>query len=171
MELFINLLILFFIFFTVFKRFQKIAKKKEEIKVPPSPPHGPATETETITDVLKELGRRLEHVEEINTETVKPPGEPILPDEGWIEEMQPEYAEPVPDELPEISPEAEVYPQAEEPVPVIIKPPDHVKSAARKKGKRQYALQFGGPEVVRGILMSEILGPPVSMRRERMNFN
>ncbi len=196
MELLINLLILFFIFFTVFKRFQKIAKKQEEIKVPPSPPHGPATKTETITDVLKELGRRMEQGVEVDSETFKPSAEPVHPygrrmEQGVevdsetfkpsaepdhpyghrIGETQREFAEPVPVEPAEIFSDAEVYPQVEEPVPVIIEQPDYMKVNTYKKGKKQYALQFEGSEVVKGILMSEILGTPVSMRTERMNFN
>ena len=170
MGLVINLIILFFILFTVFKRFQQIAKKQEEIKVPPSSPPGPVAETEPITDILKELGRRLEQVGEVDTETVKPAGEPVFPYEGRIEKMQPEFAEPVPVELPEIPSEAGFLPELEESVPDIIKPPDYINAVAPKKAKRQYALQFGGPEVVKGILMSEILGPPVSMRRERMIY-
>ena len=31
-------------------------------------------------------------------------------------------------------------------------------------------LRFNGPEVVRGIIMSELLGPPVSMRDDRFQF-
>ena len=141
MGLVINLIILFFILFTVFKRFQQIAKKQEEIKVPPSSPPGPVAETEPITDILKELGRRLEQVGEVDTETDKPVEEPVLPYEGMIEKMQPEFAEPVAVELPEIPPEAGFPPEVEELTPEIIKPPDRVKVFARKKVKRQFLKQ------------------------------
>ena len=166
MELLINLIILFVIFFTVFKRIQEISKKKDEIKLPPAPQNGPPSKPETTTDVFKELGRRIEQVVEVDSETVKPSGEQVHPYGYRIEKMQQEFAEPVPIELPEIFPDAEVYPQVEEPVPEIIEQYDYNKVNAYKKGKKRYALQFRGTEIVRGILMSEILGTPVSMRTE-----
>ena len=170
MELFINLIILFFIFFTVFKRFKEVGKKQAEIKVPQSRHPGQVTEVEPITQVLKELGHRLEHVEQADMEAGKSSPEPIFSDNDRFEEMQPEYAEPEAFESSESIPEPDLFPGVEEHFPEVTKPPGYGKVMTGKKGKRRYSLGFGGPEVVRGILMSEILGPPVSLRRESMNI-
>ena len=169
MELFINLIILFFIFFTVFKRFKEVGKKQEEIKVPQSRHPGQVTEVEPITQVLKELGHRLEYGEQADREAGKSSPEPIFSDNDRFEEMQPEYDEPVAFEPSEIIPEQDLLPEGEERIPEVTKSPDHGKVMAGKEGERRYSLRFGGPEVVRGILMSEILGPPVSIRRESIN--
>ena len=168
MELIINLLILFFIIFTVFKRLQQVAKKQEEIKTPPSSYPGPVTEIGPLSEVIKELSQKLEHREEW-IEVKEQPGEPVLSEEEQeqFEEIQPEFVEPSTYQIPELVPEVTVLPQTEEPVEEILQPPESRKVAARKKEKLAYPLRFGGPEVVKGIIMSEILGPPVSMRRDK----
>ena len=166
MELIINLLILFFIIFTVFKRLQQVAKKQEEIKVPPSSPSGPETEIVPLSEVIKELSHKLDHSEEW-IEVKEPTGEPVLLEEEQFEEIQPELIEPSTSQIPETVPEAPFIPQPEEPAEEILQPLKSIKAAAGKKEKIAYPLRFGGPEVVKGIIMSEILGPPVSIRGDK----
>ena len=166
MELLINLLILFVIIFTVFKRLQQVAKKQEEIKTQPSSHPGPVTEIKPLSEVIKELSHKLEHREEW-IEMKEPTGEPVLLEEGQFEEIQPEFVEPSTSQIPEMVPEAPFLLKPEEPAEEILQPPKSRKVAVRKKEILAYSLRFGGPEVVKGIIMSEILGPPVSIRRDK----
>ena len=152
MELIINLIIIFVIIFSVLKRIQEVAKKGEELKVPPDIP------PETLSEQIKELKNLMQP----ELEEVKPISEPVLPEEVTIEKVHAEFTEP------EVVPEPEIPAFIEEPFPVIEEPVSYKKITPRKKVSQRYILSFRGSEVVRGIIMSEILGNPVSMRGNYM---
>ena len=164
MELIINLIIVFIIIFSILKRVQEVGKKGEELKVPPDIP------PETLSEQIKEL----KNLVQPEPEEVKPVSEPVLQEEITIEKVHAEYAEPeaAPEpETPAIIEEPvpvveEQIPVIGEPVPMIKQPVSYKKVIPRKKVSQRYILSFGGSEVVRGIIMSEILGKPVSMRED-----
>ena len=152
MELIINLIIVFVIIFSILKRVQEVGKKGEELKVPPDIP------PESLSEQIKELKNLMQP----ELEEVTQASEPVLTEEGTIERVHAEFTEP------EVAPEPETPALYEEPVPMIKQPVSYKKITPRKKVSQRYILSFGGSEVVRGIIMSEILGKPVSMREDYM---
>lgn len=152
MELIINLIIVFVIIFSILKRVQEVGKKGEELKVPPDIP------PESLSEQIKELKNLMQP----ELEEVTQASEPVLTEEGTIERVHAEFTEP------EVAPEPETPALYEEPVPMIKRPVSYKKIIPRKKVSQRYILSFGGSEVVRGIIMSEILGKPVSMRGDYM---
>jgi len=151
MEVLINLVIIFIVIATVLKRIQELGKKQGEIKVPPASPPVPFPE-------LTEEPVRQEKSEE---EEIKPVREWIPSLEEVFEKIRPEFTEP------EIFPEPEIPPLVEEPVPEVVQPIFYEKAVPREKAASGVTLNFSGSEVVRGIIMREILGPPVSMQNDR----
>ena len=166
MELIINLIIVFIIIFSILRRVQEVGKKGEEIKVPPDIP--PESLSEQIKELKNLMQPELEEVTQVS--------EPVLTEEGAIEKVHAEFTEP------EVAPEPETpalfeepvpvveeqIPVIVEPVPMIKQPVSYKKITPRKKVSQRYILSFGGSEVVRGIIMREILGSPVSMREDYM---
>jgi len=150
MELIINLIIVVVIVFSILKRVQEVGKKGEELNVPPDIP------PESLSEQIKELKNLMQP----ELEEVTQASEPVLTEEGAIERVRAEFTEP------EIAPEPETPALYEEPVPMIKQPVSYKKIVPRKKVSERYILKFGGSEVVRGIIMSEILGKPVSMRED-----
>jgi len=151
MEVLINLVIIFIVIATVLKRIQELGKKQGEIKVPPASPPVPFPE-------LTEEPVRQEKSEE---EEIKPVREWAPSLEEVFEKIQPEFVEP------EIFLEPEIPLQIEEPVPEVVQPIFYEKAVPRKKAASGVTLNFSGSELVRGIIMREILGPPVSMQNDR----
>lgn len=151
MEVLINLIIIFIVIVTVLKRIHEVAKKRDEITVPPASPTGP----------FPELAEELKRMEKPEEEEIKPMSEQVPPEEEIFEKIQPEFAEP------EIFLEPEIPPQIEEPVPEVVQPIFYEKAVPRKKAASGLTLSFSGSEVVKGIIMREILGPPVSMQNDR----
>ena len=155
MELIINLVIVFIIVFSILKHLQEVGKKGEELKVPPDIP------PESLSEQIKKIKDLTQH----ELEEVKPVSESVLTEEEIFEKIHAEFTEP------EVAPEPETSALIKEPVsmiwepvPTIKKPVSYRKIIPRKKVSQRYTLSFGGSEVVRGIIMSEILGKPVSMR-------
>ena len=157
MELIINLIIVFIIIFSLYKRFQEVSKKGSEIKPPTKSIPEPSPE---MVDELKRITQKEEEVikEEVVEET-----QPVPSSEDIFEKLRQEFAEPETFSEPSYVPEAAIPEQTEEPVPEIVQTIDYSKDVPRKK-ERRYVLKFGGSELVNGILMSEILGKPVSLR-------
>jgi len=151
MEVLINLIIIFIVIVTVLKRIQVLGKKQEEIKVPPASPPVP----------FPELAEELKRLEKPGEEEIKPVGERIPSIKEVFEKIQTEFAEP------EISFETEIPPPVEEPIPEVLQPIFYEKAVRRKKAAPSITLKFSGSELVRGIIMREILGPPVSTQNER----
>ena len=151
MEVLINLVIIFIVIATVLKRIQELAKKQEEIKVPPASPPLP----------FPGLFEEQVHPEKLDEEEIKPVNEWALSEEMVSEEIQPEFVEP------EIYIEPEISPPVEVPVAEVVQPILYEKAVRRKKAASGVTLKFSGSELVSGIIMREILGPPVSMQNER----
>ena len=159
MELIINLIIVVVIVFSILKRVQEVAKKGEELKVPPDIP--PETLSEQIKKFKDLMQPELEEVESVS--------ESVLTEENIFEKAHKEFAEPEVFSEPEIPAFIEEpVPVVEKTIPVFKKPVSYKKIIPRKKVSKGYILKFGGSEVVRGIIMSEILGKPVSMRGDSM---
>jgi len=151
MEVLINLVIIFIVIATVLKRIQELAKKQEEIKIPPASPPMP----------FPELAEEPVRPEKLEEEEIKPVSEwaPLL--EEVFEKIRPEFVEP------EIYIEPEISPPVKVPVPEVVQPIFYEKAVPRKKAASGVTLNFSGSELVRGIIMREILGPPVSMQNDR----
>ena len=159
MEYLIQIVIIIFIFLALIKRIKEIAEKGGEIQAPPGSPPIPHPE------MTEELNRRFLEPEE---EEVKPEVKPVLSAEEIFKKFAREYIEPVTSHEPEITPEAEIIPQVEKPVTEVAMPPLQARAAPREVAPISLKLNFGGSEVVTGILMSEILGQPVALRKEHL---
>ena len=169
MELLINLIIIFVIFAAILKRFKEVAKKGEELGS--SPPAAPEVEPEIVgrkVDVPRKEpgpGQVLKKLfEELGEVTLERPPEQAEPKDIMKQTtvLRGDVLEQ-PWELPEQIVEESVQPSE------IIQPPVSYSKAAVSKEKpvSRFQLSFSGSEVVRGIVMSEILGPPVSERRDQ----
>jgi len=182
MEVLINVVILFIIIVSLLKRVQAVSKKGDEVKRVPEGPPDPLAET------IKEAQRRSEMQERMNRRTIRevfeeperqpaappiqqeeiPSGPPSLEDifRRITDEIRPDIQEMAPEPVKE-----EMFPseQVSEPVPEpqYDSTPSKRFMAARRR-KHPVGLSFKGPEVVRGIVLSEILGPPVALRSERI---
>ena len=153
MDLIIQLIIIVVIVASIMKRMQEVAKKGKELEEPPpvSPPAEPQM-VKRLQDVFKELSDDRTGQEVMEKEPVTEIRD--------FRERQPEFAEPVVEEVP-LVPEEGFCPVSED----IIQPVSYRKfDISKVKQKQGLQLSFKGPEVVRGIIMSEVLGPPVSMR-------
>ena len=162
-----GLIIIFVIIFAVLKRIKEIAKKESEIKdrapAPPAP----------FPELAEELKQRFEQLEtemiQPEAETLEPEIKPAVFEREIFEEKRPEFIEPVIQPEPELLPDTELRPEIEVPLrveePVSVAKKEFIYKKAVPREKYQAAvLNFRGPAVVNGIIMSEILGPPVSMR-------
>ena len=165
MEYIIQIVIIIFIFLALIKRIKEIAEKGGEIKAPPVSP--PVSQPE----MTEELNRRFVETEE---EAVKPEDKPVLSVEDIFEKFAREYVEPETSHEPEITPESEIIPEAEitpeveKPVPEVVMSLLQARAAPLKAAPTGVKLNFGGSGLVTGILMSEILGPPVALRKEHL---
>ena len=179
MDVLINLVILLVIVASLLKRVKEITQKGEEVKRVPEGPPDPLAETikearersemrqdterRSIRDVFEESGH--EQPVESPPVTETPSAPPTLEDifKRLAGEIAPESRQPVPEPMA-------VEPPPPEPVPaepLTEPPPISEYKPPRQKAKpkaRTGGLSFDGPEVVRGIILSEILGPPVSLR-------
>ena len=165
MEIIINLIIFLVIIFSVIKRLKDVSEKGEKLEAPP--PAVPKTGREEIPktreaprkepgarEVLKELFKELEDASQ---------GKPLEQIEQVEQVELQETATPIPiyseDTLEQIQ---EAPARTEE----VDKPllPDYVKKVPKKKPAPEFKLSFSGSDTVMGIVMSEILGPPVSLK-------
>jgi len=179
-ELLINVVLFFILLASGFKRLNEMSKKAKELRESPQRPVPPASD---IPGTIEEE-ERVEPVPEEGEAWAErvPRGEPPL--RRTLKELL-EEPEPVPGETP-----PDVFPEWEETtgrvVPEEEPPPYEYPSADTEElsgggetaepvahSSRETAgenaaaglrLRFEGPDVVRGVVMGEILGPPVSMR-------
>lgn len=176
-DILINVVILFIIIMSLLKRVQEISKKGDEVKKVPEGPPDPLAETikkakqrakeqsepvrRSIREVFDEPRREPAAPKPERPEP--PPATPSLEDifkrlsGETIPEVQQTQPEPV---VPELEPEP--FPE-----PPAVKTPRVRKKYVQPRNQAP-ALSFEGSDVVRGIIMGEILGPPVSMRSERV---
>jgi len=159
MEYIINIVIIIFVFLAIIKRIRDIAEKGGEIKVPPTSPPIPHPE------MTEELNRRFLEPEE---EVVRPEVKPVLSAEEIFKKFALEYIEPETSPEPEIIHEPEIIPEVEKPVIEVVMPPLQARAAPLKAAPTGVKLNFGGSGLVTGILMSEILGQPVALRKEHL---
>jgi len=150
-ELLINLVIVVVIILSVLKRLKNVSKKGEELETPPpaAPPAAP--------DMV-------ERTDEISQEEpVERPELPEIfkqlfgqekPDISGEDELKQEPVVPEPSMAEPVQPPEEIVKPVAYGLPVIPK----------KEQTAELKLSFRGPEVVRGIVMSEILGPPVGLK-------
>ena len=165
MEYLIQIVIIIFVFLALIKRIKEIAEKGGEIKVPPTSPPIPHPE------MTEELNRRFLAPEE---EEVKPEVKPVLSVEDIFKKFAREYIEPETSQEPEITPETEIIPepeiipQVEKPVPEVVMSPLQARAVPQETYPAGVKLNFGGSGLVTGILMGEILGQPVALRKEHL---
>ena len=147
----INLVIVVVIILSVLKRLKDVAKKGEELETPP--PAAPSAAPDMV-----------ERTDEIPQE--EPVERPELPEifKRLLEQ-----------EKPDISDEDEFEQEPEVPEPVMAEPiqlPEEIVKPfsyglpviPKEEQTPELKLSFRGSEVVRGIVMSEILGPPVGLK-------
>ena len=142
----INLVIVVVIILSVLKRLKDVAKQGEELEAPPPVAHPAAPDLVERTDEIPQE----EPVERPELpEIFKQLFEQEKPDISGEDEIEqePVIAEPV--QLPE-----EIVKPVAYGLPVIPK----------EEQTPELKLSFRGSEVVRGIVMSEILGPPVGLK-------
>jgi len=153
MDLLIQIIIIVVIVLSILKRMKEVAGKGEELGAPPpvAPPVSPPMVERPLMPV-----QRVEEVEK----TVKQ-AEPS----GMLKELrelfQQELPEPAVEEVP-LTPE-EFPPVSED----ILQPVSYREIVIPKKEPAPLlSLSFTGTEAAKGIVLSEILGPPVSLRKE-----
>jgi hypothetical protein len=160
MALLINLIIIFIVIYTVLKRVQEISKKGGEIKVPPaSPPI-------TFPEFAEEQPRRTIFYPEPEETPVEPVGESAPSREETFETYQKETAEPEVFSEQAVSYYPELSYRSEKPVPTERTPKPAIQEKTPAKPVPPLVLRFNTSELVRGFLMGEILGVPVSIRKE-----
>ena len=160
MEWLINLVIIFIVFLAIFKRIQEVAKKGGEIMGPPGSPPVPSREA---AEEFRTVEQPVEEEIILHREEMQPKREPSLSIEDIFEKLRGGYVQPEVQPEPEITPEEELPPEVEQVVPAPAEPFVDMKITPLRKTPG-FALQFTGPDLVRGILMREILGPPLSLR-------
>lgn len=172
MDKLINLVIIFIIFISIFKRLREVALKQQEIQKPrePSPLPGPFVETELPEGAVDmEPEEMVPSIETMPTEQVVPLEEMI---ERRIREViEPEMSREIELPVEEVS-SWPLEEQVSEPLPEVqpvaaVRPVGLVKKPPAPRRKSRTVLDFGSPGVIRGILMREILGPPVALRDDR----
>ncbi len=181
-DIIINVVILFIIIMSLLKRVKEISKKGDEVKKMPEGPPDPLAETiktekqrakeqsepvrRSIREVFDEPRRGPAAPKQERPEA--PPATPSLEDVfkrlsgEIIPEVQQTQSEPVAPEPQVPKPEPEPVPE-----PPSVRIPKVRKTYVQPRNQSP-VLSFEGSEVVRGIIMGEILGPPVSMRSERV---
>jgi len=145
-EFLINLVIVVVIILAVLKRLKDVAKKGEELEAPPpaAPPAAPDM-VERTDEIPQEEPVERPELPEIFKQLFGQE-KPDIPGEDEFEQ-EPVIAEPV--QLPE----------------KIVKPVTYGLPVITKEEQTpRLKLSFRGSEVVRGIVMSEILGPPVGLK-------
>ena len=146
MELIINLIIIIVIVASILKRLKSVASKAEELETPPpvAPPDVPEV-MKRMRDVFPEKPTAPAVPQEKEEQ-------PAVFTEDLFEREQPEFQVPVIEE---------VVQAAEE---ILRRAPLRKVTIPEEEPKLRIKLSFSGPEVVKGIVMSEILSPPVSLR-------
>ena len=151
LELLINLIIIFVIFAAILKRMQEVAKKGRELKTPPPviPPVPPKT-------IRKDMKVKPGPPQWLPAQEEKPPVEPEKPvvfgEDLWEQHPEEEFIVPATEEI--LQPEAELVQQI---------PYRGIEESVRERDIISYS-DMKGSELVKGIIMSEILGPPLSLR-------
>jgi hypothetical protein len=173
MELIVNVIIVLVVIVSIFKRIQEVAGKGEELSAPRKvPPEALSEQMERVEDFQRSVQ------EEQDPGSGEDTG-PRVPERVTIEDVFRKFAEqrapqrletapvPVPFHEPEKPVLDDVYDLSSEQHPAIPPPVPRKRIDSRVNiPVRSPLLNFGGPEVVRGVVMSEILGTPVSMRED-----
>jgi len=175
MEVIIQLIIIFIVILSVLKRVKEVGQTGQELdkgKIPgnildmfdPDSAKGKAGQKPSPADQQEMPAGEYSESVEISGEPSK---EPLIPSEVPYEPV--EAPEIVEKDILDTQPES-LLPQEElikEYVPIIPKPVllRSSQKVHREPGKG-LDLGFTGPQVINGIIMGEILGPPVSMRHD-----
>ena len=182
MELIVNLIIVFAIIISILKRFNETAGKSDEIRTPRRPPPealseqmnrggkkaSPESQTEpvpknepervTIEEVFK---RFLDQQPPPKPDPASKP-EPVHTSEPAYEPMS--YYEPAKTVETDSSDDSLELPPVALPSEMPEPLPQEWEKTQRINLAGNQFLNFKAPDVIRGIVMSEILGPPVSTR-------
>ena len=151
LELVINLIIIFVIFVAILKRLQGVVKKGQELKT--QPPVTPPVPHKAVRKAYEEKpGPQWQPSQEVKPSVEREKS--VVFREDLLERLEEEYPEPVAEET--------------------VQPPEELVQEVSYRGvlesvrERKPRLYFGfsGSELVKGIIMSEILSPPVSLRNK-----
>lgn len=181
MEVVINLIILFIIFITIMKRIQEVSKKGQDLRKPLSSPGEPQPGETAPMDDYEDVRRPVTVFDEIPEEEEKEIYEPSWdnkPTEEEIFEKKPAEP-PAPPFIREpesvfaqsaVINSAEIYKTEKSNIfdESIYKTHRNASVLNREDFVPAYRLNLRGHELVKGIILSEILGPPVSMKTPRL---
>jgi hypothetical protein len=173
MEVIFNLIIILVVVFTVMKRLQEVAQKGVDIKQPP------------LTRPPAPSGTTMSSSREMTTEyTTTEPEQPLpqrpspFPLREMVETMERQYRYITEPPLPPVpvmryEPAAEDAFEAVAPsaAPKLLQ--RQVVASAPQRGtapNRHLVLAFNSETVLNGMIMSEILGPPVALRTTGPGF-
>jgi len=152
LDLLINLIIIFVIVISVLKRLQNVAQKGREIKSPPPAAPSPTPKmAEKKSTVLQEQKIPTEPPEFLKP-VVEQAKRMFFPEDFWEHKTT---------EIPEPALEEPLLPEVEEIQKISLRDI----TLPEKEPIPGMKLNFGSSDVVGGIVMREILGPPVSMRQ------
>lgn len=166
MEVLINIIIIIVILIAIFKRMQDVAKKGGDITGQPSAPpmtHGWPERPETEPEIFSEENP---YSEPEPQREMKPVGSPRRTFADRIYRYEEERKERS-FTSPETEPPGEYYPVYET-APKMIESAKRMGMRQQRKGEYKFfpALTSYSSELVRGIILSEILGKPLALRSE-----
>lgn len=177
MEVIIQLIIIFIIILSVLKRVKEASQKGQELdkgNIPgsildmfdPDSEKGKAGQKPSATPSDQQEMPAGEYSGPVEI-TGEPSKEPLIPSEVPYEpvEAQEMVKKEIYDTQPDsLKPQEELF---EEPVPETQKPVlSRPAQTVLREADKGLDLGFTSPQVINGIIMREILGPPVSMRND-----
>lgn len=177
-EVIINIAIVLFIIVTALKRVNDVSKKSEDIKKPPVRPPVPQRKNIAQAPPVRETARPAAQETWSAGGPSEPAPAPVHEQRSLIRELleqamnesrgasSPELRDEVFDETSQRRPIRKAPPDYEEPVTAAAMERAGVSHAAGS-GQPSLELRFGRNAVTRGIIMSEILGPPAALREDR----
>lgn len=180
MDTIVTIIIFLVIIFSIMKNMQEVAKKGREVRVPRKPGEGPVQQEMRIPEAPPAPAER--EIMEVEEEVPEEPSEIPSP-RPFPEEPRPVWESPRPSLEDIFGRLEEKYRRAsEQPIPEVVKVEDTFEKRkpeaeiprhttfrpARQplSPRHRPALVFQKQAVVNGIIMSEILGPPVGLRRQ-----
>ncbi len=148
-ELLIQLVIILIVVASIIKRMKETAQKAEELDKPsPQRPLGDEKQKPTLAEKIQDWSKQFE----MQLETPEPKERPGADIESLGQTLDEKSTVIIPGEAEKLPEEIQIAPS----------PPPY--SAPLIKRKPQIQLNFSGSDLIKGIIMSEILGQPVGLR-------
>jgi len=163
MDVIIQIIVFIVIIITVIKRFKEVGEKSEDIRTSrvPHPQSGMRRQAQSVRPSAPAPSPRME-----SSRPERPPWAPEhAPSLEDLFETVMERGEPEADSIPEYHGYGEESPVPEIEAPPAVSPAEQLPRIAVAVRQPELRLSFGRQAVVKGVVMSEILGPPVGLRR------